>query len=128
MWGRDITQFHQPKARVFVPWDRGQSKVSRLFECSTSEFRFVLIEGSSKVRQSLESRFLDHFCAPQFQVREKSNDLFHFWILQCVARHNTLVHHVRQPQPLGLILAKFHPPSQVVFNVSNRLGEMAQIW
>ena len=58
---------------------------------------------------------------------EKSNDVFRFWTLRCVARHTTLVH-VRKPQPFRLILAKFYPPSQLVLSVANGLGKTAQIW
>ena len=59
------------KARVFVTWDRRQSKVSHLFECEPCEFRFVLEEGSSWVLQSLDSRFLDRFSTPHVQVLGK---------------------------------------------------------
>ena len=37
----------------------------------TSKFKFVLVERSSWVLQPLDSRFVDRFCAPHFQVLGK---------------------------------------------------------
>ena len=50
-------------------------RVFHLFESHTSKFRFVLVEGSSWVLQSLDSRFFDRFCTPHLQVLGKSEQL-----------------------------------------------------
>ena len=78
--------------------------------------------------QSLDSRFLDHFCTPHSQVLGKIECLGPLLDLamRCKAQY-ACSSCSRTPASLTP-LAKFDPPSQVVFSVSNGPGEMAQIW
>ena len=80
-WRADTSlNFINAKPESLSLGDRCQSKVFHLFECQPCEFRYVLVEPFSWVLQSLDSRLLDRFSTPHFQVLGKSNDLFHIWV------------------------------------------------